>query len=119
MQSKTCSLQDSGDADNFIIAERMWLALPFTHSETLQDQQVILSTASDSHSSLLCCKMLACTRAGPVHYNGGILHMTAVHDALEEASIVELLCCVCSGRAVHLPRLISSSKHHRIVLQQC
>ena len=115
MQSKNCSLQDSGDADNFIIAERMWLALPFTHSETLQDQQVIASTASDFFSLSLCWRRLAGTQAGPVHHSEGALYMTAVHDALKETSIVELLWCVCNGHAVHLPHLISSSQQCRIV----
>ena len=35
-------LQDSGDAASFLIAERLWLVLPFIHSEKLQDQQVML-----------------------------------------------------------------------------
>ena len=41
--------------------------------------------------------------------------MTAVHDAFEEASIVELLYCVCNGHAVHLPHLVSSSQLYQVV----
>lgn len=39
-------LQDSGDAAQFVMIERLWLVLPFMHSEKLHDQQVWSQTVS-------------------------------------------------------------------------
>ena len=35
-----CHLQDNGDAASFPLSHRIWLSLPFMHSENLGDQQV-------------------------------------------------------------------------------
>lgn len=53
--SQTSMLQDSGDAAKLLLAERLWLALPFTHSEKLQDQQVHMHTISARAQGLHCC----------------------------------------------------------------
>ncbi|KAA6418933.1 MAG: hypothetical protein FRX49_11159 [Trebouxia sp. A1-2] len=39
--------QDSGDAAQFVMIERLWLVLPFMHSEKLHDQQAAVRMVKD------------------------------------------------------------------------
>ena len=54
-------LQESGGQESLHLAHRVWLYMPFMHSEEIQDQEVVLNplrlhrSAVSPATQLICC----------------------------------------------------------------